>query len=261
MSEFAAEGVEPVEESVAAPEGEATTVETPEAAAPAAPEAPALDPLELQAELEYMRSQNAELYSVLQQFADRAEQGQFAQDVRQQTGADVTSLVDEYGNFNPQAFAQWQAQREQALTNQIGQMLQPLQQTFQQQQEAQIVSEGEQRLQDMLADDIARNGEFASDPEADAQARDLVTTLASQMFPDISQRYGATPQAAEIAMTRAASQVRGLLRSASGAAVSQTQNQLATLAEAKGEVGPHGAGVEAPVIRMGERSAAKFGVG
>lgn len=260
MSEFAAEGVEPVEEQVAAPEGEATEVNETESVAQA-PEAPALNPLELQAELDYVRSQNAELYQVLQQFADRAEQGQFAQNVQQQTGADVSALVDEYGNFNPQAFAQWQMQREQALTQQISQMIQPLHQTFQQQQEAAVISEGEQRLQDILADDVSRNGEFASDPEADAQARDLVTTLASQIFPDLAQRYGATPQAAEIAMTRAAEQVRGLLRSASGAAVSQTQNQLATLANAKGEPGVGGAGVEAPVIRMGETSAARFAAG
>lgn len=260
MSEFAAEGVEPVEEQVAAPEGEATEVQAPETAAPAV-EAPALNPLELQAELEYTRSQYNEVLGILQQFADQSQQGQFAQTVQQQTGADVSSLVDEYGNFNPQAFAQWQAQREDALTERIGQMFQPLQQTFAQQQEAAVISEGEQRLQDILADDISRNGEFASESEADAQARDLVMTIASQNFPEVAQRYGATPQAAEIALTRAAAQVRGLLRSASGAAVTQTQNQLATLAGAKGEIGAHGAGVEAPVIRLGERSAAKFGVG
>lgn len=259
MSEFAAEGVEPVEEQVVAPEGEATEVEAPEAATPAA-EAPALDPLELQAELEYVRSQNNELYGLLQQIAGQSEQGQFAQNVQQQTGADVSSLVDEYGNFNPQAFAQWQSQRENALVQQIGQMFQPLQQTFEQQREQAVVAEGEQRLQDILADDISRNGEFASDPQADSQARDLVMTLASQMFPDVAQRYGETPQAAEIALTRAATQVRGLLRSASGAAVTQTQNQLATLANAHGEPGAHGAGVEAPVIRKGERSAAIYGI-
>lgn len=261
MSDLAVEGGEPVEEPVAAPEGEATEVEAPvEAQAPAA-EAPALDPLELQAELEHVRSQNNELYGLLQQIATQSPDGQFAQQAQQQTGLDVNSLTDEYGNLDPAKFAAYQTQRDQSLIAQIGQMFQPLQQTFAQQQEQAVIAEGEQRLQDIIQSDIAQNGEFASNPEADAQARDLVTTLASQMFPDVAQRYGSTPQAAEIAMTRAAAQVRSLLRSVGGAAVEQTQNQLATLAGAKGEPGAHGAGVEAPVIRIGETSAARFAAG
>lgn len=257
MSEVISEGGENVEEPVA-PEGAAPEAEAAVAEAPAV-EAPSFDSSELQAELEYVRNQNAELYGILQQFSEQAPQGQFAQQVQQQTGMDVSSLTDEYGNFNPQAFAQYQQQRDQQLVQQIGQMFQPLQETFSQQQEQAVIAEGEQRLQDMLQADISVNGEFASDPDADSRARNLVTTLASQLFPDNAQRYGNGPRAAEISMNQAAAEVRYLLKSAGGAAVSQNQNQLATLAGAHGEPGAHGAGVEAPVIRIGETSTAKFG--
>lgn len=255
MSEFAAESVEPVEEQ-AAPEATESTEATTEAVAAPAAEAPALDPLELQAELEHMRSQYAELYSVIEQA-----QAQPVQQQAQQAQAQGVDVTDEYGNLDPAKFAAYQQARDQALLGQIGQMLNPLQQTFAQQQEAAVISEGEQRLADILADDVSRNGEFASDPDADAKARDLVATIASQIFPDIAERYGSNPRSAEIAMTRAATEVRSLLRSVGGAAVNQTQNQLATLAGAKGEPGAHGAGVEAPVIRLGDTSAARFASG
>ena len=258
MSENFSEGGDAVEDVAA--EGAVDEGEATEVAAPVVDE-PTVDPLELQAELEHVRTQNQELFGILNQFSQQAEPGQFAQDVQQSTGVDVAALTDEYGNFNPNAFAQYQAQRDQQLLGQIGQMFQPIQQTFASQQEASVIAEGEQRLSDILADDVSRNGEFASDPSADAQARELVNTLASQKFPDIAARWGNGPQAAERAMTEAAAEVRGLLRSVGGAAVSQNQNQLATLAGQHGEPGAGGAGVEAPVIRMGDTSASRFATG
>ena len=258
MSEAISEaGDDAVVEDVA-PDTAAEAVEAP--APEQAGEQPSFDPSAIYAELEHTRSQNQELLGILEQFAQESQQGQFAQNVQQQTGADVSALVDEYGNFNPQAFAQWQAQREEALTSRIEQMFQPLQQTFQQQQEAAVVAEGNQRLQDIIADNVSRNGEFASDPNADAQARDLVMTLANNNFPEFQSRFGNTARAAELCMENAIQTVRGFIGSVGGAAVTQTQNQLATLAEAHTEPGAHGAGIEAPVIRLGERSAAKFGV-
>lgn len=244
---------------------EGGVVEQPEAEAPenvaeetaaetAAPAEPALDPLELQAELEYMRSQNAEMRSYLESLSQM--QGQRGTD--QPSGNIYEGLVDEFGQLNVERFAQLQTARDQALLQQIGQMFNPIQESFQSQQEATILSEGEQRLADILADDVARNGEFASDPEADARAREFVAERASQLFPEIAERYGANPRSAEIAMTRAASEVRGLIQTVGGAAVQQNQNQLATLANANSEVGGTTAGVEAPVIRLGETSASRF---
>lgn len=254
MSDLAVESGEPIEEPVAQ-EGEATEAEV-TTEAPAAAEAPTLDPLELQAELEHTRSQYNEVLGILQQFATQT--GQPVQQVAQQSGYDISQLTDEYGNLDPQKFAAFQSQRDQAIVTQMQQMFQPLQQQFESQREAAVIAEGEQRLQDIMADDIARNGEFAPDPEANAQAVEMVNTLAAQLFPDLEQRYGSTPQTAELAMTRAAAQVRGLLRSVGGAAVAQTQGTLATLAGAHGEPGAGGAGVEAPVVRLGESSASKF---
>lgn len=257
MSEFAVEGGDPTEEQAAlSAEGNAE-VEAPEAVAPA--EAPQLDPLELQAELEHMRSQNEELYSILQQFTQQQSgttQQQVAQ--AQQQGVDIT---DEYGNLDPAKFAAYQQDRDSQLLAQVGQMLSPLTQTFEQQREESVINEGMQRLNDILADDISRNGEFATDADADSKAREMVSTIAANLFPELAQRYGNGPRTAEMAMTRAAAEVRGLLRSVGGAAVSQTQNQLATLAGAHGEPGAHGAGVEAPVIRVGDTSAARFAAG
>jgi hypothetical protein len=232
-------------------------VEEPAAVAEPTPAEPTLDPLELQAELEHTRSQLTELYSILEQNVGQGTVAQQAQQAQAQ-GIDVT---DDYGNLDPAKFAAYQQARDQALLGQIGQMLQPLQQTFAQQQEAAFVAEGEQRLQDILADDVSRNGEFASDPQADAQARELVSTLAAQNSPDLAQRFGNGSRAAGIAMVQAAEQVRGLLRSVGGSAVTQTQNQLATLANQHGEPGAGGAGVEAPVIRLGETSASRFAAG
>lgn len=256
MSELAAEsGVEPVEPQVEEPAAE---VEAPEVAEePAAPAAELpFDPAELQAELEYSRSQNEQLYGMLEQFVNQQQGGQQAQP---QAGVDLSQLTDEYGNLSPQGLAALLESNNQRLLGTINQQLQAIQAPIAQQQEAQVVAEGNQRLQDIIADDIARNGDFASDPEADAQAREMVTTLAATMFPDLSQRYGPNPRTAELAMTRAAEQVRGLLRSAGVAAVSQTANQLATLAGApQGEPGSGVAGTEAPVIRKGERSVDRF---
>lgn len=255
MSEFAVEGGDPVEEQVAAPEGEATEVEAPEAATP---ESPTLDPLELQAELEHSRAQYGEVLGILEQLA--AQNNQPVQQTAAQAGYDISELTDEYGNLDPQKFAAFQNQRDAAIVSRMEAMFQPIQQQFQSAQEAQVIAEGEQRLQDIIADDVAKNGEFVADPEKNAEALELVNTLASAMFPDVAARYGNTPQAAEMTMLRAAAQVRGLLRSAGGAAVSQTQDHLSTLASARGEPGAGGAGVEAPVVRLGESSAAKFGI-
>lgn len=264
MSEVADElGVDSGEPQVE--EQQAAQVESPEPvaepAAPAAPELP-FDPAEMQAELEYARQQNSELYGMLEQFVNQSTPQQ-----QQQSGFDFNSITDEFGNLDAQKFAQYQAARDEALVSRIEQQLQAIQAPIMQQQESQVVAEGNQRLQDILADDVARNGEFvraaggseeeiAACAEANTQAKELVTTIASTMFPDLAQRYGPTPNAAAMAMSRAADQVRTLLRSAGVSAVSQNANQLATLANAHGEPGAGRSGTEAPVVKVTAASSA-----
>lgn len=251
MSEFADEtAVEPSDESAVVEEPAA------EPAAPAAPAEPSLDPREVQAQLEYLAERNSQLEGYLQQIA---EQGQSQTPQQQQ---DIyQGLVDEYGQLDVQKFAQLQTARDQALLAQIGQMFTPIQETFQSQQEASVIAEGEQRLADILADDVSRNGEFHSDPEVDGQIREMIAERASQLFPDLADRYGANPRSAEMAMTRAAAEYRDLTAKIGGQAVQQNQNQLANLANAKSEIGGTVAGTEAPVIRMGETSASRFAAG
>lgn len=255
MSDLAVEGGEPIEE----PGVEAPEEATPEAAAP---EVPTLDPLELQAELEHTRGQYNQVLGILEQISQQ--QNQPVQQTAQQAGYDISSLTDEYGNLDPQKFAAFQAQRDSAIVSQMQQMFQPLQQSFSQQQEAAQVAEGQERLKDIVADDIARNGEFATDAKANEQAQELVMTLASNAYPDFEARYGATPHAAELAMRQAMQTVRGFIGSVGGSAVAQTQDNLATLAGAHGEPGAGGAGVEAPVIRNSEQVgtlAARYAAG
>lgn len=170
------------------------------------------------------------------------------QQAQQQQGGQQApaGFVDEFGNFDPSAFAQWQAQRDEQQQAWLDQRLQALAAPLAARQEAETVAEGEQRLTDILADDIARNGEFVSGTDeaalaADKQARQLVRTIADQMFPEVAQRYGQTARAAELAMSKAADQVRSLLKAAGATSVQQHVNHNATLAGASTSVG-NGAG-------------------
>lgn len=241
MSEFSPEPAASaaVDESLAGGSGagdvapvEPTTPQEPAATSPVLE--PALNPQEVQAELEYMRSAIAERDAILQQLASQQPNGTQPAPA---AGFDASQLVDEFGNLNPAALGQMLDQRNQALLTVVQQQLQQIAAPLSQQMEAEKTAAGEARLSDILADDIARNGEFASDPQADAEARQLVRTLAEQEFGEVAARYGEGPRAAEIAMSRAADRVRGLLRAAGGAAQTEQANRLATLAGAAAEPG------------------------
>lgn len=129
-----------------------------------------------------------------------------------------------------------------AIQQMLEQGLERLAAPLQAREQQETIVQGEERLKDILADDIARNGEFSSKPEVDAQARALVRTIADQVFPAIAERFGATPRAAEMAMTHAASSVRDLLAAERSAGAEAETNRLSTLAGLNGEpgVGPTG---------------------
>lgn len=190
---------------------------------------------ELEAALEHQQAQFGQLVEYLQsQGATRAQAEAGATD---QIGFDPSDLVDEFGQLVPQALVQLFSSQQQALTQAIDQRFQAIAAPLAAREEAESVAEGEARLNDILVDDIARNGEFSSDPETDKQARTLVRTLADQAFPEVAQRYGMTPRAAEIAMNRTADQVRGLLKAHGAAAVTAHVNHNATLASQRNEPG------------------------
>lgn len=234
------------------------------------PAGPVFDPAELDARFAAYDARNQQLEAALTQL--------FQPQPTVQQPQPLVDLVDEFGQVNPDALVQMLEQRDQRNLQVMQQLLAPVTQTFQQQQQDQIIGEGEQRLGDILADDISRNGEFATDQEADKQARTLVRTLAEQSFPEIAGRYGgnwnpqtgnfdfptgfASAKAAEQAMTNAAAQVRSLLKATGSAAVSQHVNHNATLAGQRTEPGA-AAGIVTtdPAIRAPGETARLYAAG
>jgi hypothetical protein len=235
------------------PEGGVAVVEPPEPVAvePVAPEPAAVEPPAPAAPnwndpalLDLVDTRAGEiaqqqLVQLLEQYANEpAPQGQ------PQGQPQIGQLVDEYGQLDPNALvqllAQQQAQTFAALDQRIQQLQAPLTARFEQE----TVAEGNQRLSDILADDVARNGEFSSDAEADNAARQLVRTLAEQAFPQVAQRFGNTPRAAEMAMAQAAAQVRQVLTADRASALTTEQNRIAALAGVRVEPGTAAVGVE-----------------
>lgn len=257
-----------VVEPVAAPEPVAPEPVAPVAVeATPAPAAIDYDDPRLQDLIQNQASQIAQ--QTLEQMVQRSQM----QQPQAQQGFDPSQLLDEYGNVNAAALATLMQQQQQTTLQAVQDMFTPLASQMQAQQEAETIASGEARLEDILADDIARNGDFvraagntpelvAQAQEADKAARALVRTTADQMFPEIAQRYGATPRAAEIAMGRAADQVRSLLRVAGASAQAAQANQLATLAGQHGEPGSAGtSAVSRPVVKFGERVTDRYAAG
>lgn len=93
-------------------------------------------------------------------------------------------------------------------------------------QEQAILSEAEQRAQDILHDLSVRDGEFDT---ATARLR------ADALLPEMAQKYGAGPKAAEAALAAAAAQQRDYETSIRTMAVEQYQNQLRGISTAPRE--------------------------
>jgi hypothetical protein len=137
-----------------------------------------------------------------------------------------------------------QAQNQQML-GQVQQLIGQVAQPLNAQLEQQTIEEGNQRLKDMIADDVARNGDFPrAEGAAESKAQQLIQPLAEAMFPGIAARYGAGPRAAEVAIQQASSTIRAIIAEAGAAAVAAHQNQLGTLAGARGEPGSAAAGTQ-----------------
>ena len=151
------------------------------------------------------------------------------------------------GELNPwdESFGSSLDQRFQALEQRIGGMLQQVTAPLEARAQAETIQHGEERLKDILADDIARNGDFPADPSTGrSTAKDLVRPLADMFFPEFASKLGETPRAAELAMTRAAALVRTIVAESRNFAVNQETNRLTALANANSEPGVTGAGVE-----------------
>lgn len=236
-------------------EGDAAAVASEPSVGATEPSAPAFDPSEIQAELEYLRTQNAQFAQLLQGVAAQAQPT---------TGQQQPSGLPAFDPFDADSVRAWQDARDQQLLAAIDQRFSAVSSRFAQQDALAQQAEGEQRIEDVIADDVSRNGEYASDPEADRQARATVRALAEQLFPEYAQRYGAGPRAGELALSKAAAQVRSLLSAAGTTAVTQRDNELANLAGVRGEPGTGASagvpGVSAPAADLRRPSlAAKYG--
>jgi hypothetical protein len=85
-------------------------------------------------------------------------------------------------------------------------------------------SEGEQRASDVIADDVARNGEFLLEGSLQ-KARDL----SENYYAEAAQRYGPGPQAAEAAIQQACADVREWESQVGEAYYERKMNEFRTL--------------------------------
>jgi hypothetical protein len=229
----------PAPEAPAAPEAAQPPVDgAPSPEAPAASEAPAetrsYSEAELEAELEARLAPFMEHMPLLEAIAAAAGEpeglGLEAPPAGDLSGlGELDPLSDDFG-------AQLDArleQRDQKLLQGIQQMLAPIHGRF----ETEAVQEGDQRAQDILADDISRNGEITDD------GKTLARQLAEQYFPEFASKYGQTPKAGEAALTKAAATVRAIEKASGEKAVEAYKNQLATLSGAPQTPGTGATGI------------------
>jgi hypothetical protein len=194
--------------------------------APAATEAASqIDPRELQAELDHMRQQYELLAQHVQTQVPQPQAGQ---------QFDPSQLVDEYGQINPAALAQFLDARNTALLAQIDERFQQVSEPL----AAQAMAQREQQYADMV------DG-MVSDHAADLspKGRDLLEARALQILPDLNQRFGTNPDGTtkpnvlEMAIQRASADVRDALGTATSTGQQETAARLAQLAGASGEPG------------------------
>lgn len=104
----------------------------------------------------------------------------------------------------------------------------------------QQMREGSARAEDILADDIARNGEFIfNDPKSETgDSKQKARALADSYIGEMNQQYPNDPRhAAEAALAKAAQDVRDWETNVRQAAIEQYKNELAGLGGARRELG------------------------
>lgn len=170
------------------------------------------------------------------------------------------------GELNPweEGFGPSLDQRFDTLKQEMQKMVAGIAAPLAARQEAETVAEGNQRIQDMVADDISRNGDFPTDPETGrSAAKEAIRPLADMLFPAFAQRLGGRPdpqtgsyvfphasggpRAAEQAVFQATALVRQIVAEATQHASTTELNRLGTLAGANGDLGVNGAGVQTTV--------------
>lgn len=202
--------------------------------------APPYDPTEDPRVVDFVNTQAARIAEErFQHLVEEAQRG-----AQQQPALTTDGLVDEYGNINPAALAEFLAQRDERLFGQIDQRFQQIAQPLEARAQAETIQEGEQRIQDMIADDVSRNGDFPVDPDTGkSPAKELIRPLADLLFNDVAATYGATPRAAEIAVSKAATLVREIVDLGRKTGVTEHINRNAELAGANRQPGAGAVGL------------------
>lgn len=152
----------------------------------------------------------------------------------QQTGAPAVEQTGpegypgEYDPFDPESVAakdQWLLEQ---MRNIVSESISPVTQTFEEQRNAERVAHGEQVMQDMAADAIARIG--GDLPE---EAKALVVPLGSMMWPQHAEKYGDdSPRSVEASIYQAAEMLSAIVQAARKQGATQQANSVATLATA-----------------------------
>lgn len=109
---------------------------------------------------------------------------------------------------------------------------------YQEYLQAQQYREGDARAQDILADDIAKNGEFLyNDPNSpEGDSKSVARLLANNFVGEFNQQFPNDPaKAAEAAIQKAAAVVRAIEKGAGSSYHDQQINQLAGLGGARRE--------------------------
>jgi hypothetical protein len=240
----------PIDAGAPAEPVDTAATDTPAADAAPVDAAPEIDPTEplysrIQ-QLEEFSQQLAQLAPLLELVPYLQQQQQGGQQAPQQVDWSNIDQFDE--NFVP-TLGQHLEQRDQRLIQEIQQIRQLFNQALvepmQQWQQQQTAASLDQHINDLVAKDVTRNGEFHPDPTVDREIRDEVRDRFWQMLNNVAQPYGGIdrvdPQMAEkiaeLAMSQAAQQTRDKYRRAIAAAIQTEDNRRAGLAGVRSEPG------------------------
>jgi len=167
----------------------------------------------------------------LQQFQQQASQQQ-----PEPQGPSQYPMLDPFSDdFTPQAV--------DLFRNVVREELAPIQEW----QQTQRLQEAQDMALDIIDDDVQRNGEFRNPEKGVA----FVQAFAATLVPQMSEKFGFGPKAAEAAITEAAKQYRELEQAVGTAFHEQEMNRLTNISGANRELGSQIPGAQQVVVEPG----------
>lgn len=143
----------------------------------------------------------------------------------------------------------------QTLEQRTQQMYAPVQRRY----ESETLAEGQQRVQDVIADDFSRNGDISLPDDSGVKVNDVIKDIAPLYLGEMEQRFGkGTARAAEQAIAKASGLVRQIVSAAEKSGASKNANELSTLAGARTEPGTQGGGLSVAPPAGDEMAIARF---